>query len=49
MNQPHEDSYAPLRRSVYSVLIVLSTGVMLGRILAGVGCNRPTGQDGGSL
>ncbi|MFH1269366.1 MAG: hypothetical protein ABIK89_26860 [Planctomycetota bacterium] len=34
MNAPADDPQAQLRRSVYAVLIVVSTGVMLGRILA---------------
>lgn len=34
MNMPSEQSSPALRRSVYALLIALSTGVMLGRILA---------------
>jgi len=34
MNAPNDDPHARLRRSVYTLLIVLSAGVMLGRILA---------------
>jgi hypothetical protein len=34
MSTPADDPRAPLRRSVYWLLIALSTGVMLGRILA---------------
>ena len=34
MNAPHDDSHAGCRRGVYTMLIVLGTGVMLGRILA---------------
>lgn len=34
MNEPNSDCHAELRRAVYLLLIVLSTGAMLGRILA---------------
>jgi len=34
MNRPTDDPQSQLRRSVYVVLIVVATGVMLGRILA---------------